>query len=170
MSLFFETSRLIINIPQSHDIDDLYSLQSDPDVMKYIGHGKPRSKSEVTEGLNKAIEHYQKHGFSVGCVFEKTTGEFVGRAGLIYLAYDDTQSDIEIGYALHKKYWGKGYATELAKACVQWGFQHINTTKLVGVTLPHHIKSQQVLEKAGMKYVKMNLYRGLEVTQYEIQP
>lgn len=167
MGIFLETKRLIINTPALTDGSYLYALQSDQQVMKYIGKGV-RTKEEVSVGLNKAIAHQKKHGFSLGCVFEKESGTFVGRAGLIYLAYDDTQPNIEVGYALTKAAWNKGYATELAKALIDWGFQHLSVNKIVGVIKPDNERSRRVLEKVGMKYVGRNYYLNTEAAFYEI--
>jgi len=167
MSIFLETKRLIINTPESIDFDNLYLLQTDADVMKYIGNGV-RTQSEVMRGLEKAIAHQEKYGFSLGCVFEKESGAFVGRAGLIYLAYDDTQPDIEVGYALTKVAWGKGYATELSNALIGWGFQHLPITKLVAVINPNNEYSRHVLEKVKMNYVGRVHYSNSEVALYNI--
>ena len=97
MSLFLETKRLILKSPELADFENLYALQSDSDVMQYVGQGV-RAHAEVMTGLEKAIAHQEKYGFSLGTVYEKESGDFVGRAGLIYLAYDDTKPDIEVGY------------------------------------------------------------------------
>jgi len=167
MTIMLETKRLIIKVPSEQDINDQYKLQSDPDVMQYIATGV-RTREEVEKILHTAIKHYQKHKFSLGSVFEKATGEFIGRAGLIYLAFDDTQPDIEVGYALLKPYWNKGYATEITKALLEWGFAHLNIVKLVAVTRPENEKSRRVLEKCGMHFVKMFQYNGIDVTYYEI--
>lgn len=167
MSIFLETKRLIINTPELSDFDNLYILQSDPDVMRFIGHGV-RTKEVVAESLQVAIHHQQKHGFSLGNVYEKETGTFVGRAGLIYLAFDDTQPEIEVGYALLTPYWNKGYATELTQALIKWGFQHLSVDHLVGVIRPQNDRSRHVLEKSGMKYIKLSLYRDIEVAFYQI--
>lgn len=147
MSLFLETKNLIINTPELSDFSNLYELQADVDVMKYIGQGV-RTKTEVMNGLEKAIAHYKKHGFSLGCVFEKKSSQFIGCAGLIYVAYDDTQPDIEIGYALHK---------------IAWGFQFLSIDKLVADTHPKNERSRRVLEKAGMNYVGMGKYENNDV-------
>lgn len=167
MSIFLETKRLIIRIPQFMDFDNLFALQADAEVMRYIGQGV-RTQSEVMTGLEKAIAHQEKYNFSLGCVFEKETNNFVGRAGLIYLAYDDTQPDIEIGCALTKNAWNKGYATELSRALVDWGFQHLSTTKLVAVINPNNDSSRRVLEKIKMSYVGRTNYFNNEVALYAI--
>jgi RimJ/RimL family protein N-acetyltransferase len=167
MGVFLETERLIIQVPTENDLVNQYQLQSDPDVMQYIANGI-RTYAEVEKVLRTTIEHYKKHGFSLGSVFEKSSGEFIGRAGLIYVAFDDAQPDIEVGYALLKPYWNKGYATELTKALIEWGFSHLSINKLVAVTRSENEKSRQVLQKSGMSFRKMSKYNGIDVTYYEI--
>lgn len=167
MPLLIETERLTLFTPVEDDFDHLYQLQTDPDVMKYIGHGV-RTKEQIHTGLNMAIKHQAKHGYSLGAVYEKSKGIYIGRAGLIHLAYDDTQPDIEIGYALHKAFWQQGYATELALAMVKWGFAHLSVKRLVGVINPSNLASRHVLEKAGMRYVSKDNYYDIEVDRFEI--
>lgn len=167
MSIFLETKRLIIKTPEHIDFDHLYALQTDAEVMQYIGQGV-RTASEVRIGLEKAILHQKKYGFSLGCVFEKESGSFVGRAGLIYLAYDETQPNIEVGYALTKAAWDKGYATELAAALINWGFQNLPVKKLVAAVNPENDRSRRVLEKVKMNYVGRAWYGKNEIALYEI--
>lgn len=157
-NLFLETERLAIYHPEETDIDKLCVLLSDSEVVKYMGHGQPRTHKEVQEGLMKAISHRQKYGFSMGLVYEKTTQQFIGRAGLFHLSFDDTQTEIEISYALLPIYWQKGYATELARALVAWGFKHLLVSRLVGIIYPDNHASKHVLEKIGMSYVDDVVY------------
>ncbi|MBA2651733.1 MAG: GNAT family N-acetyltransferase [Tatlockia sp.] len=168
MNVLLETKNLIITTPQLKDFDNLYALQTDAEVMKYIGQGV-RTQLEVMSGLEKAIAHQENHGFSLGCVFEKESGLFVGRAGLIYLAYDDTQPEIEVAYALNKTAWGKGYGVELAKALINWGFQHLTISNLIAVINPDNEHSRRVLERVNMNYVGRAHYWNNEVALYDIQ-
>lgn len=168
MNILLETKNLIITIPQQEDFNNLYTLQTDADVMTFIGQGV-RTQSEIMSGLEKAISHQEKHGFSLGCVFEKESGLFVGRAGLIYLGYDDTQPDIEIAYALIKTAWGNGYGVELAQAIIGWGFQHLTANKFVALTNPNNKYSRRVLEKVNMNYVGCAHYGNSDVALYDIQ-
>ena len=169
MTIVLETKQLIFKLAVADDLDSLHALLSDADVMKYVGNGKTRSREEVKSWLDDIIAYQKKHGFSFYSVFEKATNEYVGRAGLIHLAFNEQQPDIEVGYTLHKKFWGKGYATEIAKALIQYGFNKLNLSKLVAVTYPENIQSRRVLEKAGMRYMKQSLYRGITVSLYEIR-
>ncbi len=167
MSIFLETERLILKAPTLEEIDDLYLLQSDKEVMKYIGTGA-RTKEKVIDATESAIKHYQDHGFSLGLLYEKETGLLVGQAGLIYLEYNDKQPDIEIGYRLHKRYWGMGYATEVTKALIVWGFNHLSVNYLIAVINPENLKSKRVLEKSGMHYVGRQAAYGGAVDKFII--
>ncbi len=165
-----ETPRLIILPPSERYFDHLCQLESNPEVMRYISKGKPRSKEKTRTIMNKIIHHYNEHGFSLGAIFNKESGEYIGRGGLIYLELNDTQPDIEVGYALFPRYWGKGYATEVAKACVDWGFKYLNVDRLVGIINPKNHASRRVLEKAGMilKCDRIYVYWGVKVDFYAI--
>jgi RimJ/RimL family protein N-acetyltransferase len=128
-----------------------------------------RDAATVELGLNQAIAHYQRHGFSLGTVFEKSSTKFIGRAGLIYLAFDETQPDIEVGYALLPAYWGQGFATELTVAIINWGFAHLDVARLVGIINPANLASQYVLEKSELKFVSYSTYNQLKVARFEIE-
>src|SRR3990167_10800322 len=169
MSIFLETKKLILKMPQLSDLDNLAILRSDLEVMKNTGYGVTQTKEQVKEYLDFAISYQEKNGMGFCLVFEKESGSFIGEAGLFHLLFDDTQSEIELGYHLHKKFWGKGYGTELAKALVHWGFQHLSTNKLVSTTYPDNVASQKVLKNAGFDCrSKKQLPDGKELCWYEI--
>ncbi len=167
MNIFIETPRLIIKPPNWIDFEAYHGLLSDPEVMRYIGKGI-RTREETQENLQNQINHFNKHDFSLGFVYEKQTGLFVGRAGLVYLEMKDDQSDIEIGYALHHQFWNQGYGTELVKACIHWGFQHLPVKQLLAVINPDNERSRRVLERAGMRYWQRKHCYQTEVAQYFI--
>ncbi len=166
MTIFLQTKRLILKIIELSDFDNLIILRTDPEVMKYFG--KVQTKEVVEKFLALAMEYQKKHGFGYCSVFEKESGAFVGQAGLFHIGFDDQQPNIEVAYRLHKIYWGKGYATELARALIQWGFQHLSVTKLIGLTQLENVPSQHVLEKAGMVYIGKVNYYDSELLCYEI--
>lgn len=162
-----ETERLIVKLTSLDNFETIYRLHSDPEVMRYVGQGA-KTRDESRESIEKIIRHQEKHGFSFGDVYEKGTDLYVGRAGLIYLEMNDSQPDIEVGYVLHQAFWGKGYATELAKGFLEWGFKQLSVDKLVAVIRPQNDPSRHVLEKCGMRYVgKVHSYGG-EMDKYEI--
>lgn len=167
MNTFIETPRLLIKPPDKIDFEAYYGLLSDPEVMRYIGKGM-RTREEVWENLENQIKHFNKHGFSLGFVYEKQTGLFIGRAGLVYLEMKDDQPAIEIGYALHHRFWNRGYSTELVKACVHWGFQNLPVKQLLAVIHPDNERSRRVLERAGMRYWGRKQCYQAEVAQFFI--
>lgn len=168
MEICIETPGLWLSPPSTSELDEIYHLQSDPVVMKYIT-GTGRTHEQVVEMLTKSIDHYKKHGFTFFSVYEKQSGRFIGQGGLIYLALDDSQPEIEVGYRFTQDAWGKGYATELAKACIDWGFQHLKLDEIVAVTHPENFGSQHVLQKAGMVRGKDRVYFEKPVFSFVIK-
>ncbi len=149
------------------DLKDWILLRQDPVVMKYLG--KVKTKEEIENFFTDvAIPYYEKHGLGFFSVFEKETGSFIGQAGLFHLGYDDTQTDIEVAYRLLEKFWGKGFATELANALIEWGFAHLPVKKLVGGAWVANVASNRVLKKVGMHYTEKKMNDSHEVLWYEI--
>ena len=146
---FLETKRLILKPTEQADFENLLALRSDPDVMKYAEKGV-QTEEDIQKFLEITIPYQKKYGYDLCSVFEKSSGDFVGQGGLFRTANTDDPSDIEIGFSLHKKYWGKGYATELVKALIQWGFKYLPVKKLVAFTEPENVASNRVLQKCGM--------------------
>ena len=153
MSIVLETKRLVLKPMALSHLDDLVSLRSDPEVMKYVGNGLTQTKDQVLEFINLGVDYYAQYGLDFFSVFEKKTGAFVGQAGLFHLGFDINQPDIELAYRLHQKYWNKGYATELAQALIRWGFEHLSLPKIVAMMFPENEHSRRVLEKSGMSYL-----------------
>jgi len=175
MRIFLETERLILAYLEYSDLENLVLLRSDPDVMRYINTGKIQTKEEVEQFLAKVIPYQDEYGFGFFSVFEKESGEFIGQAGLLHVAYEPKNEDIEVGYRFHKKYWGKGYATECVRALIRWGFEPLSISKLVAFAHPDNIRSSRVLEKVSMVYSKNTIYpgyktisEGVTVKLYEI--
>ncbi|MBA3537650.1 MAG: GNAT family N-acetyltransferase [Tatlockia sp.] len=169
MGIFLETKRLILKTAEISDLEMLVALRSDFEVMENTGYGGTQTKEEVREYLDFAISYQKKQGMGFCLVFERESTHFIGEAGLFHLLFDDAQPEIELGYHLHKKFWGKGYGTELVKALIHWGFQHLSINRLVSTTYPDNVASQKVLKKAGFDYSsKKQLANGQELLWYEI--
>jgi RimJ/RimL family protein N-acetyltransferase len=90
-----ETPRLILRPFKREDLDALALLNADPDVMRYIGDGKPQSRAQTEMRINAIIEHWEQHGFGLCAVVDRATRAFIGFCGLQYL---DNTSEIEVGY------------------------------------------------------------------------
>lgn len=92
--------------------------------------------------MDHSDPYFKKHGLAFFSVFEKETGVFVGEAGLFHLGFDDTQPDIELAYRLNTQFWNKGYATELAKALIKWGFEKHQLPKIIAMVYPDNERSR----------------------------
>jgi ribosomal-protein-alanine N-acetyltransferase len=166
MSHFIETTRLYVDAPTLSDADNWCDLHRDVEIMRHIGGARDRQTS--LQWLKDDISHFEKHGFCLASVFEKSTENFIGRAGIVYFDYDDTQTEIEIGYELKKEYWNKGYATELVLGIIKWGFTHLNLSRLVAVCRPENIASQHVVKKSGLRFEKELIIRDSNFYFYAI--
>lgn len=168
-SPFLETERLVLKFPTMADFENLLALRSNPDVMRYIGDGSIHQAEQVEHFLSLAIAYQERYGIGFCSVFEKSSDRFIGQAGLFHLGFDDTQADIEVAYRLLPKFWGKGYATELTKALIHWGFTHLSVKKLVAAAHPDNFGSQKVLKKSGFIVIgKVLWYSGQEVIGFEV--
>lgn len=167
MSNFLETDRLIIKLTSIEDFDNILALRSDPQVQKYTTQ-PPATKQDVQRFLGMIIPYQKKHGHGMASVFEKATGEFVGQAGIFHVGHNDLQPEIEIGYRFHVKDWGKGFATEVTKALVAWGFKHLKIDMIVSFAKTENIASRRVLEKSGFHHVGLTQCHYGMLERYEI--
>lgn len=162
----FESKRLYLKEFTANDVDKLFKLNGDADVMKYIR--EPITDIKVIENsINKIIDYYSKHpGLGIWAGYEKFTDEFIG---FFELAHMDNTDEIEVGYRLHKKYWGMGYATEMTKVLIDYGFNQLNLNEIVGITHPDNFASQKVLQKAGLEFVKNAFFYEINVKYFRIK-
>jgi ribosomal-protein-alanine N-acetyltransferase len=168
MNIILETKRLILKQPTLSDFDGLLRLRTDPQVMQYIGTGDIQTEKQVKEFIENAKPYSDEYGLGFYSVFEKETHVFIGQAGLFHLGFNVNQPDIELAYRLDAKYWNKGYATELAKALIEYGFNKFSLPKIVAMVHPKNDRSRRVMEKAGMFYHGMINFKEELLPCYEI--
>jgi RimJ/RimL family protein N-acetyltransferase len=158
-----ETERLWLRMFSPEDLDDLARLFRDPQVMKYVADGQPVSREEAERALNSIIKHWQTQGFGRWAAVDKSTNEFAGFGGLRSLF-----GTPEVVYHLAPAYWGKGLATELARASLRFGFEDRGFDRIVAITKPLNAASIHVMEKLGMHYEMHTNYYDIDVVQYGI--
>ncbi|MDQ3666020.1 MAG: GNAT family N-acetyltransferase [Acidobacteriota bacterium] len=146
------------------DLDDLFLIRSDPEVMRFIT-GVPSTKEQALAALTKHLNRWQAHGFGHWAVRFKNDPRLLGWCGLDFL---DTTPEIEVGYGLARSYWGLGISTEAARASLEYGFEHLHLERIVAVAYPENAASRHVMEKLGMMYVKNGSYYGGDLVYYEI--
>ncbi len=171
MKIFLETERLILRQLTEDDADNLFELDSDPEVVRFTPDaGKPKDYTVIqTQIIPKFFAYYEQYnGYGVWAAIEKSSQAFIGwfffRPVVQALYFDPAlanESDVEIGYRLRKAAWGKGYATEGSKALILKGFSQLGTQRVVAVALAANLASIRVLEKAGLKLENRFVYEGL---------
>ena len=154
-----ETKRLkLIPLSDEH-LAGLTAINSDPEVMAYIGIGTPMSEAESQAMIDRVKPRWASHGFSWWGVCRKDDNLMIGAATLQPLA-TQTGAVPEIGWRLRRDCWGKGYATEAAERIVLFA-KELGIPEVVAVANPENIASIAVMKRLGMRY------RGIE-THYNV--
>jgi RimJ/RimL family protein N-acetyltransferase len=162
----FATSRLRAERLNEGHLGDLVALHLDPDVSRYLGG--VRSPEATKTYLMANMAHWDRHGFGLW-VLRTRTGEFAGRAGIRHIVVDDV-GEIEVAYTLKRTLWGRGLASEIAKALTNFGLKQLRLPSLVGVVSVENGASRRVLEKAEFALERSTTYRGEEVVIYRSPP
>ncbi|MGB0524513.1 MAG: GNAT family N-acetyltransferase [Flammeovirgaceae bacterium] len=166
MNIIFTSERLIVRQFTTEDYEQVYELNSDAEIMRYIFSGQPHSRAEARVYLDKILAFYPKNAqFGVWALELKASKDFVGLACL--RPYEAT-NEMELGYRLAKKYWGKGLATEVSTAILHYGFQTLNLPHIMAVVVKENQASRNVLEKIGMTHKGAGFYYESELEYYEI--
>jgi RimJ/RimL family protein N-acetyltransferase len=155
MQVFLETQRLVLRRFRVDDADNLVNLDADPDVMRFVTGGVPTSRDEIeNEVLPAFLGYYERYeGYGFWAVIEKATGEFLGWFHFRPRP-DAVPGEVELGYRLRKSAWGKGYATEGARALIRKGFTELGVQRVVAEAMAVNIASRRVMEKAGLRLVR----------------
>ena len=148
---FLHTNRLILRPLGIDDAFDLFRLDSNPEVVRFLGNHPIESIEQVYIYLGNIMHQYTKNGIGRWAVIEHETGLFVGWAGLKYIdiPINGHICFYDVGYRLKPEFWGKGYATECTVAWIEYAKNHLNLKELYSVTHIDNIASQNVLQKCG---------------------
>lgn len=172
MKFILETKRLFLRKIEDRDKDDLFEMDSDPEVHRFIENNPVQFKEEIVEVIAALNKQYIENGIARWAVVEKQTHECIGWAGLKYFreTWNHHTDFYELGYRFKKKHWGKGYATEAAEAIVDYGFETFNPNSIVAVTHTENHNSIKILEKLGFELIETfsdegNLTHWFELTK-----
>lgn len=154
MHILLETERLRLRRFMESDVENLFELDNDRDVMRYINGGTPTAidviRDEILPGFLEYDDGLLAYGF--WAVIGRQEGDFLGWVSLRPL--EGTLREASLGYRLHKAAWGKGYATEAARALLDQGFGEMGLERVSATTYEKNVASCRVMEKLGMKLVR----------------
>jgi len=170
MEIFVETERLILREITPEDEVGLFQLDSDSDVHRYLGNKPVDNIEQIREVIKFIRQQYIDNGIGRWAIIEKATNNFIGWTGL-KLVTEQTNNHInyyDLGYRLIKKYWGQGYATETAKATLDFGFDKLRLNEIFAITDIGNRNSKNVLEKVGLKFIETFDYDGVQHNWYKI--
>ncbi|EDP96102.1 GNAT family N-acetyltransferase [Kordia algicida OT-1] len=148
MNIILETKRTYLRELTVADAKSFYDLNLDEEVIKFTGDVAFASINHAKEFLEN-YDHYQKYGIGRWAVIHKESQEFLGWCGI---KFTPKNNEYDIGFRFFKKYWNKGFATETAKACVDYGLKTLELPKIVGRAMKANKASIKVLEKIGLQY------------------
>jgi RimJ/RimL family protein N-acetyltransferase len=158
-----ETERLLLRSHVIGDADGLEAVLGDPVAMEF--YPAPLDRRGVEEWIIRNVERYQRDGFGKWAMVVKSTGEMGGSVGCA-LQEVEGRNEIEVGYNVRRDLWGRGYATESARACMEYGFNQLGAKRVISMIRPPNLPSRRVAEKNGMTCAKIILWRDYEHCVY----
>lgn len=153
MTLFLETDRLMLRRFTPDDVDALYALDGDPEVIRWTNLDGQRAPYAFYRDvlLPRNLAFYEKYaGYGYWVAAGKATGDFLG--WFHFRPAPDDPGEIELGYRLRRSAWGRGYATEGARALIRKGFGELGTARVSATALAANRASIRVMEKAGLRF------------------
>jgi RimJ/RimL family protein N-acetyltransferase len=146
------TERLVLRRPRDADLESLALLCADPEVMRYIGTGRPLDRGTAERSFAIIQAHWGRHGSGLRSAISRDDGEYLGFVGLAVVpGRSIAGGETEIGWRLRRAAWGRGYATEGAVAVRDQALGELGIGSLVSLIQPGNEASARVAEKLGMR-------------------
>ncbi len=163
--IVLETPRLRLRQMTADDADNLLGIFADPEAMRFYPATKGRRETEAWIDWN--LRSYAEHGIGLWIVEAKETGRFVGQCGLTMQEIEGVWEP-EVGYLFLRAYWGRGYATEAAAACLDYGFTQQGCERIICLPSAANLPSRRVAERLGMRLEREGERRGIRMCVYAL--
>lgn len=144
-----ETGRLRLREFTLEDGPGLSALDSDPEVMRYIGRGVTYTYNQTEAAVRRMLDHYRRYGYGMYALVHRQSGAVIGRCGFKYW---EEFGRVEIGWLLARPFWGQGLAFEAARPVMAYGFQQQNFSELIAIIDRSNLASSKLAEKLGMRF------------------
>ena len=159
------TDQLYLREFSPQDAETLYLLNLDPEVIQFTGDDAFHNVEEAANFIAQ-YDHYKLYNMGRWAVVLKDTDAFLGWCGL---KYSPELDEFDIGFRFFKAYWNRGYATESATACIDYGFNILHIPKIIGRAVKANAASVKVLEKIGLTFLETKDFHGMEGVIYAIE-
>ena len=146
--IVFETPRLLARRIGRGDVEAMLAVYGDAETVRWVDDGTPLQRQGCERWVEITLRNYASRGYGMFALEERGSGEIIGFCGLVH---PNGQEIAEIKYALSREQWGKGYATEAARALLAWGFSEFGITEVIATAAPENAASHNVLLKAGLR-------------------
>ncbi len=162
MNVYLETPRLLIRELLPEDADGMFQMDADPEVHRYLGNRPHTDKEQSRENIRLVRQQYADHGIGRWAVVLKDGGEFIGWTGFKRMTepVNGHVNHLDFGYRHARRFWGKGYAFEAAKAALDYGVEVLGFEDIYGMTEVNNTGSRRILEKLHFRLVELFAYDG----------
>jgi [ribosomal protein S5]-alanine N-acetyltransferase len=161
--LALTTERLLLRAPIAEDAEALAPMYADPEVMRFVGDGRPLTRAETERSVRRMIDRWDADGFGLFTTVRKDDEAVIGRVGLLVWnteTWEPTtraeaangRTEVEVGYTLGRDYWGLGYATEAAGAVRDYALADLAAERLIALIIHGNTASENVARKLGLEY------------------
>jgi ribosomal-protein-alanine N-acetyltransferase len=166
MNPIVNTKRLILRAFTEADVDPMHRILNGEGVLRYFPPTDPPAHERVQRMISGLLKHWEERGYGLWAVQSQASGELIGRCGLQFLP--DT-GEVEVDFIFGREFWGQGFATEAARASLQYGFDELGLERVVGIAHVENKASQRVLEKLGMRRVERKQFFGIDCYLYAVE-
>lgn len=146
--MLLETPRLLLRPFTEADVDGLARMYADPEVIRYLGDGRPLDRVATWRAVAVYLGHTVLRGYGPFAVVERSSGRLVGRSGPWY---PEGWPGLEVGWVIDRERWGEGLATEAARASLDHCFGALGASEVVSLIQPANVASVRVAEKLGAR-------------------
>lgn len=166
-SVIFESRRVNFRELCDGDLEKLAEMYADPATMQFIGDGTTKTREYTRQELDRIYSRYAKNGYSVWATERKSTGELMGRSGLLDWTLDE-EDHVEVAYLLARPFWRQGLGTEIARAIRDYAFRTLDIDHLISLIYPANTGSIGVAKNNGMSLIKTITLFENEALMYRI--
>lgn len=160
-----ETAHLVLRAWKAQDAGTWHAILQEEGILRYFPNPRPPQRERADEYIAHHLAHWERYRCGHWAVVTPGDGQIVGWSGLEYLP---ELRQTEVAYLLSKRVWGRGYATEAARAAVRYSFETAQLDQIIGLVHPGNAASVRVLEKCGMTLAGRLALWGMEMLRYRV--